>query len=191
MEINRPVAATILLIITALLVFLFAWPEYKHANSLDIALKEKQATYNSQAIYFGNITKVLADIERRKDILEKVESALPNEFTLAPIIYFFQKKGSETGLDVRSIVFSRSISSVSGVRATTAIVKEKEVKDIILTLDVLGNYQGLKNFLSSIEKSARIFEVKKISFVSSNPSSAVQGQAKTYNFKLEITTHSY
>lgn len=192
MDINRPVATVILLIINAMLVFLFTWPEYNRASALELKLREKQAAYNGQSIYYANISKTLSDIESRSEILTKVESALPNEFVLAPLLYFFQKKGTENGLAVKNIVFSR-LDAVPSRAALAQTAKEKEVEDTTLTLDVFGNYQGLKNFLSSVERSARIFEVRNISFNAADlaPGIVAQGQVKTYNFKLEIVTHSY
>lgn len=193
MEVNRPVATVILLIINAVLIFLFVWPEYNRASALELKLREKQAAYNGQSIYYANIAKTLSEIDSRSDVLSKVESALPDEFVLAPLLYFFQKKGTENGLAVKTVIFSR-VDPASGNRVTTtSLAKEKEMKDIVLTLDVSGNYQGLKNFLASIERSARIFEVRNISFNAADlaPGSIAQGQVKTYNFKLEIVTHSY
>lgn len=192
MEINRPVATVVLLIINAVLIFLFVWPEYNRASALELRLREKQAAYNGQSIYYANIAKTLLEIDGRSDVLSKVESALPDEFALAPLLYFFQKKGTENGLVVKTVVFSR-LDPASGNRATTLLPKEREVKNIVLTLDVFGNYQGLKNFLASIERSARILEVKSISFNTADVAfgNVAQGQAKTYNFKLEIVTHSY
>ena len=73
---------------------------------------------------------------------------------------------------------------------------DQEIKNIVLMVDVSGSYQGLKNFLHSLERSARIFQVNTISFAPLEFSSpegltSAADQIKTYDFKLEIKTQTY
>ncbi len=114
MEVNKPIATVIMLVITLIIVFLFAWPKYQESSDLQKKAIEKQAEYNGKAMYFQKISQTLSQIESKKDSLGKINSALPDSVLLAPLVYFLQKTGSETGLILKSIAFSQvSVSSYS------------------------------------------------------------------------------
>ncbi len=199
MEINKPVAIIILIIITLAMVFLLAWPQYQALMDLKNRLVEKQAEYNGKSSYFKKISEVILEIESKKDSLEKIDNALPDRVSLAPIVYFLQKKGSETGLILKSIVFLQAASGFQRAAntANASLGDEagtKQIKDIAFTAELLGNYQGLKDFISSLEGSSRVFEVDTISFSSQQfLPEAVQkkSQSEIYDFKLSLKTHTY
>jgi len=70
------------------------------------------------------------------------------------------------------------------------------VNEIVFSMDIIGNYDSLGAFLSSLERSDRIFEVVSISFGSANrtPLEALQArfvELQSYTFNLQIKTHSY
>ena len=74
------------------------------------------------------------------------------------------------------------------------------LKDIVFSMDLLGDYSSLENLLISLEKSSRIFEVTSISFGSTPHNLGLQSVSvchsqfqiqQTYNFNLQIKTHSY
>lgn len=159
-------------------------PKYQKSNDLQNNLAQKQAEYNGKSIYYAKIAEIIEIIEGKKDTLEKINSALPSNFSIASLVYFFQKKGSEVGLVVKSITLSQISIPTS----------EERFKNIIFKVNLSGNYQGLKNFLSSLDKSARLFEVNYISFISSEISQSLKqskNQQQTYDFQLEVQTHAY
>ena len=191
MEINKPVSTIIILVIALILFFLFAWPKYQESLSLETALAQKQAEYNGQAAYHTNLSQLLSKIEEHKDVLNTISSALPNTFALAPIVYFFQKTGTQSGVMVRSVSFSQGSAPSTRPAAATAT---PIIKDVSLTINFMGNYQGLKNFISTLETSARIFEISAISLVpieATQGTSSSQNQSRTYEMKMDVVTHTY
>ena len=189
MAIDRPITIAIIIFIIILLMYFFAVPKYYEFRALQVKLSEAEAEYNGKFAYYSEVSKVFRELEDRKESLDKIENAIPPKPQLADLIYFLQQKSSESGLIVKNILLTK-ISSVTS---------ESSIKEIIFSLDLLGNYQSLKNFLSLIEGSSRLFEVDNISFGSqvTNQSlpnnSVVQSSSaqETYSFKLEIKTHSY
>jgi len=187
MEINKPVSGVIIIIITLIIVFLFALPQYEESKELQAKVAEKNAEYNGKSIYYQKISDLMLELENKQVALKKVESALPIDFSIASVAYFLQKKASESGLIIKSFNFSDTVSPNSAEQ-------NKAIKDISFNIDLAGNYQGLKNFLYSLEKSSRIFEINTISFASLAPPQTgqpVKNPLPVYNFKLEIKTHSY
>ena len=192
MEINKPISIIIILVISLILIFLFVLPKYQEFRNLQVKLNEKVAEYNSKSAYFDKLAQVLEDMENRKDAMQKINSALPYNFAFSPLVYFLQNKGAENGLIPKSIVFSQGTSS-SLADALTAN-SDRSIKNITFSLNLTGSYESLKNFLVSLEKSSRLFEINTVSFASLQPlqtGSKSKNQSQSYDFKLEVLTHTY
>jgi len=191
MGINKPVAAIIIFIINAVVIFFFLVPKYQESLDLEKELFEKQTVHQDQSNYYGKVSDILQSIESRKDVLKKVEKALPADLSLGSLIYFLQKNAVEKELIVKSISFSKPLSGISLKQALPG-ESDKELRSIILTINLSGRYQGLKNFLTSLEKSDRLFEVNAISFTPiQSLSKGLLPNLDNYDFKLEIKTHTY
>lgn len=189
MEINKLASLIIVLIITLFIFFLFVVPKYQESVELEAELVKKQTQYENKTNYYLKLAETLRDIEQKKDVLEKIDSALPPDFSLAPVIYFLQEKSKEAGLTVRSVSFSQQEASGKTLKAD----QKERVKNIILKAYLTGNYQGLKKLLSYLEGSARLFEVKSISFAAGflKDSGRPQNKLQTHDFTLDIETHTY
>ncbi len=194
MEINKPIASVIILIINLVLIFLFIVPKYQESNELQISSARKQIEYNGQFDYYTKLLGVLKNIQEKKDLLEKVDSALPSNFSFGTIVYFLQKKADKDGLTIKSMTFLQP-QPVTSQQVLTE-VSDKELKSVNFTVNLSGTYQSLKDFLASLERSARLFEVNTIFFARGEGESLSEepqllGQSQTYNFKLEIETYTY
>lgn len=191
MEINKPIAIIIVLIISLVLIFLFVIPKYQESVALQEKVVQKQKEYNREVVYREKISEALKNVKDRQDVLERINSALPADVSFAPLVYFAQEKASENGLVVGSMTFSPLRIASANVSSSSPDV---EVKDIVFTLNLTGGYQGFKNFLRALENSARLFEINNLSFapLSSSESKAKSpGQTQIYNFRLDVKTHSY
>lgn len=192
MEINKPVSTIVLIVISLLLVLLFVLPKYQEANTLQASLLQKQAEYNGKAVYYTKISELLLQIQGRKDVLEKVKSSLPADFSVADVTYFFQKTAADSALTIKSLEFSQ-VAPVA-YRKTSVNGNAKELKDIVFTVNLLGGYQGFKNFLGALDTSSRLFETNTISFALVEPAQGRTQSKNTtpvYDVKLEIITHAY
>lgn len=191
MEINKPVSTVVIIIITIILTLLFVLPKYRSAGDLEKKLIEKQAEYSGKSAYYAKISELFSEIKKREDALKKVDSALPEDSSIAQVVYFIQKKGSENGLIVKSASFSQT-SSAGGRNSPGS--SEKEIRDVAFSVNLFGGYQNFKGFLYSLEKSSRLFKVKTISLApleSLQEKGKPKNQLPTYNFKLEISANIY
>jgi len=201
MKIDRPIAISITLFIILLLMFFLTWPEYNTFMKLRTDLGEKIAEYNAQYDYYATIDKVDFDLQGRKDDIAKIDDALPKDSNLGKIVYFLQKTANENGLTTRDLFLSKSSLSAASQKTSNSI------QDIVFSIDLVGNYPSLENFIVSLEKSSRIFEVANVSFGAGYAPATVpvkQGPVsvstilpqQTQNqqimtFSLQIKTHSY
>lgn len=187
MEINKPISILLLLVILLMSLFLFVVPKYQEVNKLGTEIAEKEILYQKAEAYNANIFTLLSSIKEREEVLAKVDSALPSSFQFAPLIYFLQKRSSEHGLLLKSVTFSQSpVVYGEATNETSAAVKE-----VVFALTISGAYEGMKGFLASLENSARLFEINKISFVSLQPTRSEFGPSAINDFKLEMKAYSY
>ena len=177
MHIDRPIAIALTLFIILLLVFFLVVPEYNTFKKLQTELGEKKAEYAAEFDYYAAISKAYFDLQSRPDDIKKIDDALPQNYNLGEIIYFLQKIAEDNGLIVKDLFLSKSSSNNSSFNVSN------NVKDIIFSMDLLGGYAPLENFIISLEKSSRIFEITNIFFDS------ISGPP--YSFNLQIKTHSY
>ena|SRR3989344_5245181 len=181
MQINKTVSTIILFIIILILVFLFVLPKYHESKDLQSELFKKQLEYNNKSVYYAEISKVVANIDSKKDDVEKINTALPSDFSFAPLMYFLQKEATDSGLAIQSIRFSK----------ISERTPQKAIRDNNFSISMSGSYQGLRTFLSSLDKSVFLFEVKSISFQSVQNPDLPEHQSPIYNFVLEVVTHTY
>jgi len=186
MKIDRPIAIAITLFITVLLAFFLVFPEYKKFKSLQNELGVKTAEFNAEYDYFSAITKTYFDIESHEDDIKKIDDALPTNPVLGKLVYFFYHKTSENGLVPKTLFLSKS----------SAANQSGKVNDLTFSLNLIGSYSSLENFLKALERSSRLFEVTSISFGAQSSSSSSENQSQfqsqgAYSFNLEIKTHIY
>lgn len=191
MKINKPVLAIIVLIIDLILAFLFVLPKYRDSNNLEISLYKKQKEYSDQLDYNMKLSEALEGIEKRQDALQKVDSALPSDFSLAAVVNFLQERASDNRLAVKSISYSAVLPAF--YQRVLANDHSKELRNIVFAIDLSGSYRSFKNFLFSLERSSRLFETDNVSFVSKSElgKGFLQNQSENYDFKLELRTYTY
>jgi Tfp pilus assembly protein PilO len=177
MTIDRPIAIALILFITLLLVFFLVLPEYNTFGALQTQLGEKKAEYAAEFDYYAAITKTYYDLQSRQDDIQKIDDALPQDPGIGQLAYFLQETAKENGLMLKDLFLSKSSqgSVSSGI--------SNSIKDMVFSIDLSGDYPSLENFIISLEKSSRIFEITSISFGSAS--------GPPYSFSLQIETHSY
>lgn len=169
---NYPLYIVIALIISLLFIFFFLVPKYKDFVFIKQENTKILAELQSHQEYFEQLQGITEKIILNSQNLLTMEVALPEKSSLTKIFGFFQKTASFSGLVLEDI------SSESGFLA-----ERKNIKVTRIKLSLGGSYASLKNFLSVIEKSARLIEIDNISF--SSPTK------ESFDFNVEIKVHSY
>lgn len=201
MQIDRPITIAVCLFIVLLLIFFLVMPEYNTFKDLRVELGKKKAEYNAEFEYFSEIAKNYSQIQAKAEDIEKIDDALPIGYNFGNLIYYFQNQALADGMTIKSIFLSKS-SSAGAKKNNYSYQSESgesqtiQMSEIGFSLNMTGSYLSLENFIVSLEKSARLFEVKSISFGSSVASQGTEqsDQFETqeiYNFNLEVLTHSY
>jgi Tfp pilus assembly protein PilO len=173
--INKTLLIIIIFFIVLSLELLLFLPKYQNFKSSQLAIKETEQEIKQYQNYFSKIEQASEELKKYSDALSKIDSALPPEPTLIPVYYFLQKNSSQSGLVFKEI----------GAVKTIALEEKPVIQKHTFPVSFSGSYFALKNFLSVLEKSARLFEIESISF------SSPREKEESFIFNLTISLHSY
>lgn len=168
---NYPFYIIVCLSLSLLLLFNLVLPGHRNLSFLRGEILKKEFELQSQEEYFQRLQEVSEELKKEEDSLLKIESALPPNPALPELLNFIQKAASQSGLTLENI-------------SPTLVASAKEIKETKINLILIGDYLGLKSFLSIVERSARLVEIENIYF--SYPT-----RGGPFNFNLTIMVHSY
>ena len=177
----RPFAIIIGLILLVVLGIAAVFPKYQNLNLLQLKVKEKEAEFQSEKEHFSNLDALSEKLKKYEKSLSNINSALAAEPGLPALFNFLQIAASQNGLVLKKI--APTLPSP----LKEELVKKGwslEIRETGINLTVAGSYSSFKNFLSTLEKTARMIEIESISF------SALE-RAGPIDFNLRIKVYSY
>jgi len=145
--------------------------EYEALNLVkgQISIKEDELQYQEE--YFQKLKSISDRLQENKDSLLKIESALPENPQIPELLAFIQRSTSQLGLMLGDV----NLGSMSA---------EDNIKKTKVNFLMMGDYIGLKKFISLVENSSRLTDITSIYF-----SSPEEGEL--FKFNLKITAYSY
>ena len=179
-RINYPSIAIILFFISAFLISLFLIPKYQMVSKLKNSLSDYKKALTEQKEYFENVDKDLEKLKEYEDLTKKISLAIPKESSIVDFFNLIDNLASANGPFLKGVgTFSISESKeISGIKETE------------ISFNVSGPYPFFKNFISALEKSARMIKIENISF----KSEAQPGKEKTegiFDFSLKVKAYSF
>lgn len=190
---NFPIflAAIIVAIFVCALILatVFLWPKNLEFQNLRKAVGAKESELQQTIDYFQKLRLAQDELKNYESEFSKIDSALPDSAFLPSLLSFVQRAGSQSGIILKEISpFAISPSDFN-----------PKIQESQISLSLGGSYSSFKNFLSALEKSARIIEVENISFsspetsaTSSKPIPAKKsGEEKLFDFDLKIKAYNY
>ena len=175
---NKIIATGLSIAVTIALVAGLILPKYRSLRGGQAEAEAKQQEVQNKKKYYQSVANASKELEKYAESVSKINSALPEEVPVPTIFDFFQKKASESGLTLKGL----------GQFAGTPLSNNQKIKVYNLSMELAGSLSNFKNFLSVLEKSARIIEVEKISF--SSPSSEKE-KDPLFNFSMGAKFYSY
>ncbi len=152
----------------------FGWPEYQKYTNLRFDLASKKVELGDKEKYFSQLSSVSATLKEHNVERSKIDSALPATSIVPDLVNFLAEKSSQNGL----------ILERADVKKISPLDKNSKVQKISLDFTLSGFYPALRNFISSLQKSAKLIEISSIIF--SQPQ-----QGNVFSFNLSIDTYSY
>jgi len=177
----RPLAIIIGLILLVALGIAVVFPKYQNLNLIQLKIKEKEAELQSEKEYFSNLSEISEKLKEYEESLSKINSALAAEPRLPALFNFLQIAASQNGLVLKKIA-----PTLPGPLKEELVEEglSPEIREVGINLAVAGSYSSFKNFLSTLEKTARMIELESISF-------STLEEAGPIDFNLRIKVYSY
>lgn len=169
---KKPFSITIIVLVAILLLsgtLLFKKYEALSYFRREIASKEKDL--QSQEEYFQKLQNISDKLQENIDLIQKIDSALPPNPEIPELLSFIQRSASQTSLILGDINLGSMISGGN-------------MKETRINFLVTGDYPHFREFLSLIENSSRLIEVRNIYFF-------YPEKGELFKFDLKITAFSY
>lgn len=193
------------LFLSTILVFTLVLPKKQVLDLIQKRIEEKRKEIQGKEEYFLNLKQLSQELKNYQIQLSKIDLALPDDPQLPLLFDFLQKAANQAGLVLTSIKATApaktaaqkeripSPGEVSTLPKERPVLSEErplspkkegpEIWETKIDLVLSGSYSAFKNFLSILEKSARLIETESLSF--SSP------KEETFQFDLKIKIHSY
>jgi Tfp pilus assembly protein PilO len=172
-----------------LLVLLFLiLPKYQELSRLNAKIEAKETELRYTKEHFLRLKNLSKKLEEYQTQLQKIDAALPSDssLTLLSVINFIEKTASPNGVILKDINSTSIISPKATQfpqKGAKPVQSPSDVKELRIDFEVTGSYPALKNFLRTLEKSAKLIEVEKLSFSFE--------ETEIFLFSLGIKTYSY
>jgi len=190
---SKSILSAILLISIIGAVAFLLLPKNQEFKVLQEKLKAKKDELQYKEQYLLSLKEASEELEKYKDELAKVDSAIPSNPSLPVLFAFIQKATQYNGLVPKNL----------GSFLVNIIPASPTIKETHLDFEVSGNYASIKDFLHALEKSARLIEVESISlspetktptFSPSPSSSAPSGETEkepslAVTFKIKVYSY--
>lgn len=143
--------------IAVIVAIAFVLPQSETLRVLKQDLLQKQIDLKERQDYFEKIKSFSRELSKRSVEMEKINSSLPLEDYFLPDIFdFLQKTASQNGIVIQDMKPG----------ASQLVLENPQVRKKGITMTASGSYSSFKNFISALEKSARLIQIDSLSFSS-------------------------
>ncbi|PIP24809.1 MAG: hypothetical protein COX34_02195 [Candidatus Nealsonbacteria bacterium CG23_combo_of_CG06-09_8_20_14_all_36_12] len=171
---RKPLFITITFLLIVAISFGLILPSFEKFKTLSFKVQQKEKELKELEDYLSHLQKISLQLKEFSPQLAKIDQALTADAYLPNLFVFLQGTSAENGARLDDIKISR-----------TGSLKEKEyLQEREINLKLSGFYPNFKNFLSALEKSARLIGINNISFSTKSPK-------EIPHFDLTIKVYSY
>jgi len=169
---NRTIISIICFIVALGLGIGVVWPKYQDYKVLKLGVEKKKIELSYHQQYFAELKEIDSKLSKYEVALSKIDYALPADFSLPAFFANLQRIASQSGMILNQIG--------EGPIQKTGAIQERS-----FSLSLSGSFSNFKNFLSALEKSAKLIEVENFSFTS------LKSAEESISFTVSIKTYSY
>jgi len=149
--------------------FLLISPKKNSVATLISELQQKKLEFQTADEYFREIEEVHEKLREYSEEISKIDFALPEDPSIPSLFDFLYQASFQTGVLLEAL-------------HTPTLKEEENLKKWTTTFTIKGNYSSLKDFVSLIEKSARLIKIENIT---------AWPEKDRVNFSLTISVFSY
>ena len=176
---NKSFIVPILFFIASLIIVYIVLPEFYNFNNFKEELETRNQEIKSIEDYHKKINDTFNELKNYEENLDKINSALPDNYFSPSLLNYIQKASAESGMFLKSAGLATSPIKKTEVSAETS---EQNIKENYINITLIGSYDSFKTFVESIEKSSRMIETENI---------LVRIDEEVLNFILLLKVSSY
>lgn len=135
----------------------------------------------AQGKYFKDLKDSSEKLKNYENQLAKIDSALPKDPSLPSFFNSVSKLAQKTGTTLKEIKSTRASPST----------EFPEFRETEITFIVSGFYPSLRDFISGLERSARMVKIEDISFSVPKEEEISPAERGIFNFELKVKIYSY
>ena len=161
-------------------------PKYQSFQIIRGRVEEKEQELSFKEEHLSDLHRIKEELSAYEEELSLINSALPPDPNSPPLINFMERNASDSGLILKEISdFSTMPVFETGVGRSNQRV-DTGLRMSALTFEVVGPFNSFLDFLSGLEKSARLIEVVSVKF-----SSPIDETIDVFPFEVKINVYSY
>jgi Tfp pilus assembly protein PilO len=119
-------------------------------------ITQVKAELDNQNKYVQQLKTIEQMMEEQKELVSKVDSALPSGPDTPSLLKLLDEISTQTGVTLEGINLQQGAVGQGG--------EQEKVKVYSLGLNISGSYFAFKNFLFALERSARLVDVTQTDF---------------------------
>ena len=151
--------------------FFLVWPKYQGILGIQSEIDQAEVDIQQGEQYFTELRQTADKLEQYRERIALIDSALPAKVYLPHLYDYLQQACSQNGVVLQ------------GLGSDFSNIKDTKIREIDISLTVLGTYSSFKNLLDDLETSHRLFSIKRVDIGS--------GGGEPFNFNLNISTYAY
>jgi len=174
-----------LVIVLLLISYFLVWPEFQDYRVTKRNFDLKDEEIKAKEEYLPKLIAISNKLEEEASKIEIIESALPEDPSVAALYEYFGNLTSQNGLILEEMDVSTLFTDEDNLTGNLA-----EMNEMIFSTTLIGSYESFKSFLADLYLNARIIEVESIQLISLE---TVEGNpvGDIFNFILTLKTQSY
>lgn len=192
------------------IIFFFVYPQYQKVLKTENEVKFWKSALESKNEYLKDLRNFDRQLKEEKKF-KKINTALPLDEPISEVFRYLYQQASINGVFIKDFNYSSSkpekigfkmgIPSVGeegefiqedGPFVSFQLPKKEKLEEIQVSLQVVGSYEAIKNYIGNLEKSARLinfsgFSVEKLQQPEEEAGNILEGSLnfKIYNYQSQ------
>lgn len=167
---NRSTLASIIAALAFLMFFVLVMPQYDAIKLFRETVAAREALFAERSATISRIQELERQAEARQADIDRLSAFMPRGKQIDEVVSSLEKIAANSGLQLTVITTSEAGSAAD------------EQKRVFISTDLTGTYPNLVNFLKSLERSLRLYDVSEV-IVSP---ATVTGPGNNLNFALKM-----
>jgi len=172
---NKNLLAALIIAVVTVLWFVLGMPRYQEFSAARTTLKARNALIQDLKTAQENLLRLQREYNEYQALISKTIIAVPQQKQLDYLTASFQTAAEASGVQLVSLTFDNV------QKAKTDYVS------IPLRMELHGTYGALRQFLSELEKSLRLYDITKMEIAGAE---GTAGGSNLLTITLQLTAYS-